>query len=264
MRRTLRIALASFLLSATVLLKAQAPPAATIVPFSEAGVTFQKYDPAIAPNFAAFAAANPDVARWLPYADILTNATSKIIVAVTVLWCPPGAPATPSEGDCLTLRQDSLYIATGVAAAPHVRRLVTPADIWPEGLAGNPGEYLSVSNASLRKQAEFLEANPGGRVELDVVILEDGTVLGPDHSKTVELLEARQQAMDIVSKKLLELLDRQQDPAPLLTEYAGSGSDLRDPIAFWCARLAKILLAATNPRAILAELSTLPRINFHR
>ena len=263
MKRILALISLLVLLLPTIVLKAQTPPVATIVPFSEAGVTFQKYDPAISPNLAELAAANPDAARLLPYAGILTNATNKRITAVTVLWCPSGTPARTAPGDCLTLIQDGLYIVQQAVAEPGSKILITPANLWREESLGNG--YISVSTTALRGQAEFLEANPGGRVELDVVIFDDGLIIGPDQSETVAGIKARKAAAEAVSKATLEALDRGEDPASRLEAFVRRPGRPRTPTLRWSDSMVRMILRSPDRRVPAQQLSRIPDIsNLHR
>ena len=246
-------------------------PGPKVIPFSEGGVTFEPYqmgdDPLFDKVIAKQQQADPESAGLDPLWGQFSNSTDMTIVVMTLIGdCidSSGARRAYTARSDWTINEEPRYrpgFSQRVGFGP-LRR--SPGRERPAFSIKNLRLPITVGSEVVEHNSEhYEECNPIS-LELDTVILEDGTVLGKDQSRMVELLRARKKAVDIVSEELLALLDRQRDPTPMLNDYAETDADLRDPVAFWSARVAKILLAATNQLAILAELSTIPQIDFHR
>ena len=246
--------------------------ALTAIPFSSGGIRFDPYVKGTDPRFDALLAgtrdidpiAGPPVIVWGQF----TNDTDQDIVVITTNW------------DCIRT-SDGVQRLTA-----RVEWSVDDNRIYPKGFSRRAGFGLApVRRPSARYIPDLpmtylrLPATFGSKVlnrdsrdytncapiswEIDAVILEDGTVLGKDGAGTVDLIRARKKAIDLVTEKMLALLDRQHDPTDMLNEYVKNGTDLADRVAFWCGRVAKIYLESPNQRARAAQLSTLPTLNLH-
>ena len=246
-------------------------PPGGAVRFSEGGVTFEPFNPAEDPVIADLlvsGAKDPDFARSFPFQGYLSNSTGKSIAGVTSIWTWADASGALRR---YTFRSDTLLQYKGKIYAAEFDRFVTgPGAFWMKRI--DPPAFsifrlfgmITLEDQEVRPTAEDLKDSYPVNYELDTVILEDGTVLGPDRSQTMKVLTARRKAIETVSKAMNDLLDRQKDPTEALREYAAKETDLSDPAAFWSARVARIFLAASNPRAIAAQLSENQNIFLHR
>jgi hypothetical protein len=237
-------------------------PLGGAVRFSEGGVTFEPFtlskDPVIAALLVS-GAKDRDFVNQFQFAGHLSNSSGKSIVGMTSIWTWANASGVQRRytfwGDYLLLYKGKIYpeefsgLVTG--PGPFWMKRIDPPAFSISRLFG----MVTLDDHEVRPTAEEFQDSYPVTYELDTVILEDGTVLGPGRSQTMKVLAARQEAIDIVSAKMLELLDRQKDPAEVLTQYAGEETELSDPVRFWSARVARIFLAASNPRAIAAQLS---------
>ncbi len=100
---------------------------------------------------------------------------------------------------------------------------------------------------------------------LDVVVLEDGTVLGPDESRTVDGLRARKAAIDGVISAVGAAEQSGQDGAEALRQLANMRPTPNDgPGKMDQAMIARMLTMSRQWKEQLEKLKELRLPNFHR
>jgi hypothetical protein len=257
-RYTILILVAGLMAQTTSRLKIEPTPAG---PFSVA-----PYDAARHRQFNGFFNI-PDVLRMRPYAVVLTNTSGRAIKALTVRWISMYAgdqqvtnyaadsfflnPGNVLDnGDTLLMTPTSAISASALARTPRgpagtMRDVFTAAGpgvnrsgTLSATLPPEPGVTFSSSGRSSPGRgvarswgSDSLDTADQVRVSLDTVILDNGQVFGPDVSKTVESIQARWRAIDIVADATPEALAQY---AANRAHY-GPGNDQ----GTWVSRLAE-------------------------
>ncbi len=223
---------------------------------------------------------------YKPYALLLTNASGQAIVSVTIRWMGSSAEKSfvydsssdslmrgvPGGGSSMTLplpgprqalvqRGASSASADGpVVLAAGDRMLVAPGLLVSESRAkerGSPGGSSSMPQAL--QSAEIISA------ALDVVVLEDGTVLGPDASHTVDGLLSRKAAVDGVVKAVRLAEQNGMDGVEALRILANTqpsrdqGPEVRQE-----SMIARTLMMSRQWKEQLSKMEALQLPRFHR
>ena len=234
-------------------------PMGGAVRFSDGGVTFEPVSLSSDPSIRNLAASGPNFSDSSQFSGLLSNSSGKSIVGTTsiVTWAGPSGALREYIYwvDYLLQYKGKIY------AEEFSDLLIGPNSLLMKRVVNSPAYSVSrlfwmitLDEQEVTTLYDLKDSHPV-KFELDAVILEDGTVLGPGRSQTLNVLIARQKAIDTVSTEMLALLDRQKDPTEMLKEYSTKEADLSDPVSFWSARVARIFLAAPNPRAVAAQLS---------
>jgi hypothetical protein len=240
-------------------LEAQTVPNVTITPFSEAGVSLSLPGPTTAASFYGPFRDHPDVARLWPFSFVVTNSTNKKIVALTARWTWYDSSGQERH---LTHMTDSLYLVTVPVTNPGARILVTPSFMMPESA---PKAGFTGAASDIRGDAERFEKSAIVKADLDVVIFEDGLVVGPDQSQTIAQIQSRKQAADSIGRDVLNKLEHGEDPAGLLSDLAKFPVNGRqDYTGLWRNRIAASLLRSRDQKRDAEALLRIPLIVLHR
>ena len=168
-----------------------------------------------------------------------------------------GSPSRQSQvqlSGSYSLADGSVVLAAGE------RMLVAPGLLVTETLAKQRGRAGGSSSMPLAlRSAQNISAN------LDAVVLEDGTVLGPDASHAVDGLLARKAAIDGVVRAVRIAEQNGMDGVEALRILANSqptrdqGPDIRQQ-----ATIARMLMMSRQWKEQLANLEALQLPRFHR
>ncbi len=231
-----------------------------------------------------------EVPRYLdyqPYALLMTNASGQSIVAVTVRWTgtASGVPGVyqydsstdslkillmgaggssmslpvPGRGRTMEGHGSSWASAEGqVVAANGERMLVTPGMFVKEDVTRQRTTVGASSGLDTKlKSADTVTAG------IDVVILEDGRVLGADQSRTVDRLRASKAAIDSLLNAVKTAEQNGQDGLEVVRKIADINRPV-DPATAGQARLARMLMSSRQWRDGLEKMAAIPLPNFHR
>ena len=229
----------------------------------------------------------PRYQDYRPYALLLTNSSGKAIVALTIRWIGTSAgksgvfdsssdsllSGAPTGGSSMTMLQRPIHGQTQVqlgqsyqsANGPEViangeRMLVAPGLFARESVAKVRGNAGGSSSMPLALQsAESVSAT------LDAVVLEDGEVLGPDASHTVDALLSRKAAIDGVVSAVRAAERNGQDGVEALRQLANA-QPTRDqnPLARQQSTIARVLMSQRQWREQLEKLAALQLPRFYR
>jgi hypothetical protein len=223
---------------------------------------------------------------YRPYALLLTNASGQAMVSVTIRWtgtsaeksiiydsssgsllngAPGGAGSMTMLGPASRQAQVQLSGSYQSADGPVVlaageRMLVAPGLLVSESLAKQRGRAGgSASMPPALRSAESVSAT------LDAVVLEDGTVLGPDASHTVDGLLARKAAIDWVVRAVRVAEQNGMDGVEALRILANAqptrdqGPEIRQQ-----SSIARMLMMSRQWKEQLAKMEALQLPRFHR
>jgi hypothetical protein len=224
--------------------------------------------------------------KWL--ALLLTNASGKSIIAITIRWTAISAAGSSYYDSSV----DSLHLSLpGGGGEPGARVGVPgtsgtaqiPVSLGKSWSSEAGNEVLKSGGRMIVAPGMFLsESRPGGgwgtvlenamtnaesiSATLDTVVLQDGEVLGPDASRTVDsFLEFK--ATIVEMQKAIEKGERDGlDGAEIIKHFAGAqlkGPD-NDPNFAQLRRLVSQLGFTSDWRQRLQKLSAIQLPNFHR
>jgi hypothetical protein len=257
-----------------------------IDPAGESTRVFLSYMNATAADSFAEMFEIPSYQDYKPYALLLTNASGQSIVSVTIRWtgtsaeksiihdsssgsllngAPGGGSSMATLGSASRQAQVQLSGSYSSADGPVVlaageRMLVAPGLLVTESRAKQRGRAGgSASMPSTLRSAENISAT------LDVVVLEDGTVLGPDASHTVDGLLSRKAAIDFVVRAVRAAEQNGMDGVEALRILAntqparGQGPEVRQQ-----SSIARMLMMSRQWQEQLAKMEALQLPRFHR
>jgi hypothetical protein len=184
---------------------------------------------------------------------VIANDTPQRIRALTLAWAWTDAAGRTTTR--FTSDSDYFFSANSEVVSALSQTLVFPSGVLP-------GMALNASlGAELRLPARSLVEELGRAVkvtvEVDVAVFEDGRVLGPDHSRTVLNLQARDAAARAYVRRLRAAADNGEDANTVLASLAELAPPLalegvwqdqlnastkigdKDLERFWIARLAR-------------------------
>jgi hypothetical protein len=229
---------------------------------------------------------SPFEMEWKPYSLVLNNVSGKAIIALNIRWMAtsgsqigfydssidsilPGMPGGTASSMRLMLPGQDRSIQAPVsiggsnskAQGPQVatkgeRMLVAPGLFVRESarrLSGGSGIPREI------KEAETISAI------LDAVILEDGEVLGPDASHTVDSLRKRRANIDTVLKAVMAAEQNGQDGVEVLRQFANP-SRMPENVqeSMQLSAFVRSLMTSPDWRVRLEKLSEVYMPNFHR
>jgi hypothetical protein len=290
----------SLLLAATLIAAAcacaQTTPTIAIDPAGENGVVH--LGPLDAASEAKFAKTFqiPLYGQYKPYALVLQNNSGRAIIALTVVWTYTSEErVTRAFG----VRIDSLSAGgSGFSSGSQIRTSLPTA-----GGQGRPQEapirfstgrvsadppYVAAANEAVLVAPGFFvsesaarrgSGSPPGSVEpgdlpsaaimsvsLDTVILDDGTVLGPDQSHSVDDITASRAALDVVVNAVRTAEQSGQDPAAVLAQFANMRQTTakHGPAIALQSNVARRLMHSPDWRKQIEKMETVQLPNFHR
>jgi hypothetical protein len=222
------------------------------------GVSLRPCNPAGDVSFAEYLENHAALASMYPYSAVVRNLSGRAVVALALHWTWTDQGG---EGNGKYLMSDGLFLNSQPVVGEGDTLLVTPDFILPESMLQTgiimPGSKMIARDAAKLSQASNVT------VELDVIMLDDGLVAGPDRSGFVANIEARRKAAVEVSSAILGTLQNGQDPSAMIAEAAKRPSGGADLVAAWTGRIARMLQHG-NLRLQAEALANLPNLKFHR
>lgn len=218
-----------------------------------------------------FQSANGQASR--PFALSLTNGTESTIAALTLRW----TIVTPSGPGIIVHRMQSA--ALGGFGGVMTRRSIGAASGKLLGLAASgmptgilPGESVMLTPGSYSDSRgggggwynELFEARSAA-IRIDVVVFEDGLVMGPDDYETVDAVLARKAAVDSVVGMIEDAANKGQNPTMMLSALAHPRPEApQDHESMTIRMLAMELLRAPDMSKQLESWRALRLPDFHR
>jgi hypothetical protein len=255
---------------------AQAPPILRVEPWEgDSRIQLVPLDEASASTYARhFESANGRVARQ--FALKLTNGTESTIAAVALRWT-----MTTKDGPRVIIeRLLNLFlgVAGGGVRASWARPDLGGARLVGDGASGlskgirpgecvvvTPGMYYSENQGSGGSWYPELFESTAATARLDVVIFEDGLVVGPDHLATVDAIRARKAAVDYVLGVVKNAQANGEDPTVAIRALAQRRpASPQDPDGITIQMLAMNLLSAPSFSKLVEQWRAVELPNFHR
>jgi hypothetical protein len=193
---------------------------------------------------------NPEYNHYIQYALLLTNNTDRDIVGIAVRWEPEG-------GTEYTVLSDSYGSTKRTPVVPAKGSVtLTPIGFLP---------LTDIETIGVRPEIFHREIDHAARVTInvDVVILDDGQVLGLDKSGLADSIDGRSVAIARISQVVQKAKNEGQDITAALRGLMpppGSTYVPPDPVTNWVIFYAGELSRFPERRdARLRELQQLPK-----
>jgi hypothetical protein len=213
------------------------------------------FHPSVHTEFAPFFI-EPGFKRLEPYAFVLTNSSDWPVQVLTIRWTMKNTEGKEYTMDVST---DNFFVNAGPVAAAGDQLLITPTAMLPQAQADS---RVGFSKEMALRDAESMEAAVECTASVDTLILSNGDLYGPDLSKTLQSIEGRDRAIELI---LNTMQDRQELGASLRNLVASHGLQRDNPVDLWVNRLAVQILRSPDPRSMLLRLSLrTARVPVHR
>jgi len=265
----------------------QNPHNIRIDPAGESTRAFLSYTDSAAEALLARLYETPKYLDYKPFAMLLTNASGQAIVLVTVRWSGmSGNKTVVMNYSCHSLMRDvpggsgvgggtmfdprnpevmqggGHMAADGpVVLGPGERMIVAPGLMAREAYVRRYGRTnassWSSSMASFGSAAEI-------SVSLDLVVLEDGSVYGPDNSHTIDGLLAQKAAMDFVVGYVRAAEQKGIDGVEALRMLANTAMGSVGPDARRHGQIARMLKSSRDWKQQLAKMAAFQLPRFQR
>jgi hypothetical protein len=230
-------------------------------------ITLAPYQPATSPNFARVF--TPETAPYQTAFVVLTNQSSKSIVALAAIWAY--TDVTTGKRKTMELLCDSFQAVNAPPVSlPSARVLLGPTSLITEQLAlgrGSSGYFGVVQPQSLRP----LDHTAAVRVSIDLIVFSDGEMAGPDNLHTSTEIVARNAAAKQVAQQIRSAQTDGRELSTAVSQFlkpvAPAGNlSIKDVQYYnWLRRYAQNALNSPNPETFLTYLERLPEpINVHR
>lgn len=243
---------------------------------------------------------SPAERAFRPYSLLLTNNSGKAIVGLSLVWTVTtpefvrryedhfetmngGMPSTiyapvPPTPEELAARRAARRAAMREQAASGGAALNQPrvqesrsGSSFPFSLA--PGKSMLVAPNRLT----FVDGPSGGgeptdvlrtatdvSVVVDAVVLADGLVLGPDHTGTLEALNARNAAFQALLSAVRTAREKGEDPIPVLEQMSEARLHSHDATVRAEGMMANILLHSQNWEKQFKFMESTELVSYHR
>jgi len=182
-------------------------------------------------------------AKVHPASFVVTNLSNRAILALAVEWSYTAQDGHEGRGFA---RSSSLSTNTGAVVQPHARLFVGPKIFLPESLAfaphmGSPFEALDGRLAHWVATASEITA------KIDVVVFEDGELVGPDQSQFAVEIQSQKTAADQIASKVRYAQSQGQDTTAMIKQIAEAPmQSTTDFIGLWSGLYAQQLLSARS------------------
>ena len=258
-----------------------------IDPAGESTRAFLSYTDSAAEALLARLYETPKYLDYKPFAMLLTNASGQAIVLVTVRWSGMSNNKTVVvDYSCHSLMRDvpggsgvgggtmfdprNPFLEQGgghmAADGPVVlgageRMIVAPGLMAREAYVRQYGRTnaSSWSSSTVRLVSAALLT-----VSLDLVVLEDGSVYGPDNSHTIEGLLTQKAAMDFVAGYVRAAEQKGIDGVEALRMLVNYAMEPVSPEARRRGQIARILMSSRDWRQQLAKMAAFQLPRFQR
>jgi hypothetical protein len=258
-------------------------PVITIDPAGEHSRVYLSYMDADAQKSFSSAFRTPMLLDQKPYSLLLTNASGKAIVALSIRW----TGVLTDETDFYDSSIDSLMPGGSTGSAAKMRlpgqpRPTTPVSIGQSHTSTQGKEVAGIGERMLVAPGLFIRESlgrPGGgsgmpealkkaqmvSATLDTVVLDDGEVLGPDASHMIDSLRARKGVIDMTLNAVRNAEQNGQDPVELLKQLANAPLRFENgQEAVQLRMFAHSLMGSPDWRNQLESYSKIQLPNFHR
>jgi len=191
-----------------------------------------------------------------PASFVLKNLSNRAIVAIAVEWSYTAQDGHEGRGFA---KSNSLSTNTGAVVQPYERLFVGPKVFLPESLAfaphiGSPFEALDGRSAHWAATASQITA------KIDVVIFEDGELVGPDQSQLGVEIQSQKMAADQIASRVRYAQSQGQDPTPMLKQIAEAPMEsTTDFIGLWSGLYAHQLLSVQGSNNFDARLTAMEK-----
>jgi hypothetical protein len=188
-------------------------------------------------------------AKVHPASFVLTNLSNRAIVALVVEWSYTAQDGHEGRG----------FVKSSATVQPNTRLFVGPKVFLPEALAfaphiGSPFEALDGRSGHWAATASQITAT------IDVVVFEDGELVGPDQSQFEVEMQSQKMAADQIASKVRRAQAQGQDPTPMLKQIAEAPMEsTTDFIGLWSGLYAHQLLSARGSSRVDARLTAMEK-----
>jgi hypothetical protein len=219
------------------------------------GVTITAYEAvSLEPELDPLMRLGPVAIRMRAFSQVITNATERPIVGIAVRWTWRDQAG---KQQIYNLRSDGLFLVRSDVVPPGGRILVTPDIVFPIKRPTQTG-YISPSMGPGKWLDRFEQENEDLAVALDAIVFADGEVAGPDESRMMQYIMARNAAAQTLARSVLAIIQQGKDPAAFLSatrsQNAGSTGDY---MRLWNYRLADSLFTAQHKTEYAEQLLAL-------
>ena len=159
----------------------------------------------------------------LPYTVLLKNTTNRNVIAYSVRWTPTGVDGIAVKPQLLTPR-NFITFRGGAAIAAGESKLVSFVD----GLTLPPEAQNPALHRRMLQAAEFYRSQRSIEISLELVILDDGTAIGPDQDGKLAILKAWVDAERDFSRQALDVKDPEAF-ASMVRQIRGEGFQMLGP-----------------------------------
>lgn len=258
-----------------------------IDPAGESPRAFLSYTDSVAEALLAKLYETPRYLDYKPFAMLLTNTSGQAIVLVTLRWSGMTDNKTITEDySCHSLMRDipgGSGMGGGTMFDPRNRDVETAGGhVAAEGpVVLGPGERmivapgLMVREAYLRQYGRTNASSWSGTtarlasaanltVSLDLIVLEDGSVYGPDNAHTIDGLLAQKTAMDFVVEYVRAAEQKGIDGVEALRTLANNAMGPISPEDRRRGQIARILMSSRDWKQQLATIAAFQLPHFQR
>jgi len=195
------------------------------------------------------------VQKFHPYAFLLTNESNKTIVGLMTLWTFTDANGFPRTGEIHT---DSFMQPHSPALlAPQSSLIVAPGAFLPVALANRPHLGATLTDLDGRLSPAIIGAT-NIKVEIDLVIFDDGEIAGPNATRFDTQIQDRKIAATLLAKQIRNTIANADDPNTVLSNVLETKPAQSDPVAMWTHMYARMLFKSRSLDKQLNALETLP------
>jgi len=226
----------------------------TIQPSEVPDVSLAQYSPSAHPAFGGFLDDN-QVAPSKGAALVVTNSTNRTIVGISVIWDYADASGKLSHR---AVKSDSfLTNDKRPVLQPGGQLLLTPTTMITD-VAAKSGSYSTLVSGQ-SQQNDLVNTSSSITGHLDLVIFEDGEIVGRDQRNYIDELKSRKKAAETLLRELREANGHEAAVAVLAKEGSLRPQNAEEA---WRLRYARRLRGAPDiERAIqaLSQLLELPQ-----
>ncbi len=191
-----------------------------------------------------------DATRLRPFAVVVENATANPVMAITLRWTWTDAAGQIHEHD---LRSDGFFHSRRALVPAGGQIVFTPGAVLP---VQTPRQgFVSSAIRAGREIENFERAGSRVTVALDAVVFADGEAVGPDRTRTVDYIQARNAAATALGRTVLAMQELGKDPTPHLAAIRSRGAaSKQDYYGLWSFRLASRLLGVRDMKQYAQQL----------
>lgn len=195
------------------------------------------------------------VRRLHPNAFLLANESDKAIVGLMTRWTFIDRDGYSRTEDVYT--DSFMQPRSPVLLAAHARLIAAPGGFLPEGLAQKPHAGARLEDLDGRMSHDIAGATQI-RVQIDVVVFEDGEIVGPNEARYDTFIQNRKIAAAQIAKQMRNALASSDDPRVTLRNILETSPAQSDSMAIATHIYARMLLQAPSLEKTVQSLEALP------